>query len=353
MLYKESEICNQPFDTLRIFNDGDCFFCCTGIIKHHIGNIFKQDFSDVWYGKKAVDFRRSLLDRTCNLCDTKKCTSIDIDKSRDLYPPYPKNIEFSYVNTCNLRCMSCRDEEVTGETSEFTNELDKNMDKFIGLCKNAENIWLNEVGEVFASPHCKHLIKAIAQTYPEIKFEFVTNGNLCTKEMLIDLGVIDKIKKITISFHAYHKQLYEKLMRNSNYDKVVDNMKVLSLLKNQNNMDLAIGSVIHSLNFKEIPYLIDFAKKQGIRWSGWRMQNWNSCQMCREIDLYSCWEKSHPDHEEFKKILTSKKVVEYTRNGDVLEPYLNKIQEEELCKNFSYKIKCLLKKLSRTSNSNG
>lgn len=343
MNYSESDGCNQSFDTLRIFNDGECYFCCSRYLKYNIGNIYKHDFKDVWYSKKAVNFRRNIINRTCKFYDSKRCTYFNVEKCRDLYPPYPKNIEFSYVHTCNLKCMSCRD-EATVEIPEFTKELDKHINKFLDICKNAENIWLNEIGEVFASPHCKHLIKAIAQTYPKIKFEFITNGNLCTKEILVDLGIIDKIKKISISFHAYKKELYEKLMRNSNYDKVVENIKVLSTLRKQNKMNLSIGSVIHSLNFREIPYLIDFANQQEIKWSGWRLQNWNSCQMGREIDLYSCWEKLHPDYKEFIKILTSKKVIDYTKNGDTLEPYLNILQEEELSKKFTYKLKHLFKK---------
>ena len=51
------------------------------------------------------------------------------------------------------------------------------------ILKQAEIVSLNGAGEALASKHGKKLIKAIAEKYPDIKFELRTNGILCCKKI--------------------------------------------------------------------------------------------------------------------------------------------------------------------------
>ena len=94
---------------------------------------------------------------------------------------------------------------------------------FLPILKNCEIVSLNGSGEVFASSHCKKLVKAIVEKYPNIKFDIHTNGTLCTNELCDKLGITEKIVSVDISLHSATEKTYNKIMLGSSYKNVIKN----------------------------------------------------------------------------------------------------------------------------------
>ena len=93
--------CKNPYTHLEIQGNGNCYFCCPSFIKNEvpIGNIFEQSFEEVWYGEKATEFRKSVLDGSYSKCDLTLCP-FDAEGfffyEDYLYPPYPKFVALNY-----------------------------------------------------------------------------------------------------------------------------------------------------------------------------------------------------------------------------------------------------------------
>ncbi len=80
---------------------------------------------------------------------------------------------------------------------------------------------------------------------------------------------------------------------------------------------------MHSLNYKEMPAFAKMVKKYNAKAKFWRFRNWETSQMCREIDRYSCWESWHPDYKNFIKVLSK---LKHVGNYILAEPFLRKLQ---------------------------
>ena len=66
--------CIFPFERLNIESNGNVTFCCPSFNNNYfIGNIFTNSFEYMWYSKKAIDFRKSILNGTYKFCNLDIC----------------------------------------------------------------------------------------------------------------------------------------------------------------------------------------------------------------------------------------------------------------------------------------
>ncbi len=69
---KTKKNCGRPFEWAFITVDGFVTPCCRRVNPEVInfGNIFETSLKEIWYSKKAQDFRRSILEDLPNpICD--------------------------------------------------------------------------------------------------------------------------------------------------------------------------------------------------------------------------------------------------------------------------------------------
>ncbi|MBD5404976.1 radical SAM protein [bacterium] len=306
--------CIFPFERIQIELDGDVTFCCTAFNKNYsIGNIFTDEIDDIWYGKKAKEFRKSILDGSYKYCNLNICGNYydeyfgKLNYNEDtLSPPYPNFVYLSYMPSCNVKCKICRD-NIRLETKEETEHFNSIADKIILLCKNAEIIYLNGGGELFTSPHCKQIIKRLKDTYPKIRFFIHTNGLLCDEAHIKEYGLDGKVDIFNISIHAATKKTYESIVRGGHWEQLQKNLKYLSSQK----CKLFLPFVINSLNYKEMPAFVKMAHKLNATPLFWMLRDkgysHSHSQMCKELDKYTCWKASHPDYNDFLKVLNKLK----------------------------------------------
>ncbi len=325
--------CKYPFERVNIEYNGQVTFCCPAFNNEYmLGNIYEDSFEDMWFGEKAQEFRKAVLDgsyKYCNLdfCQEFKEENFSNFEDKDIANiPYPKTVHLSYVWSCNTRCQTCRD-ELYVESNDTTIAYNKISDKIINICKNAELIYLNGSGEVFTSNHLKSLIKSISEKYPNAKFELISNGLLFDEKHVKDFGLEGKLKGANISIHAATKKTYEFIVRGGHWEQLQKNLKYLSELKKQGKIKtLCFNFVFHSLNFKEMPAFVKLANRFGAEAHFWRFRKWHDkTRMLRNYDRYTCWEPDHPDYNEFIKILGKLKGM----SGYVLnEAHFRKLQSE-------------------------
>jgi radical SAM protein with 4Fe4S-binding SPASM domain len=62
--------CNLPYIYTFVQSNGEVF-PCTDKLDYPLGNVYKQNFNDIWNGSKMVEFRKNYLNGVypeCNLC---------------------------------------------------------------------------------------------------------------------------------------------------------------------------------------------------------------------------------------------------------------------------------------------
>ena len=210
--------CPNPYILAEIMPYGYVYPCSCGWIKgYSFGNIFEQSFEEIWNGEKAKEFRQKLYDNDFSLCPG--CQNLEIlaeiqDKEAKLISPPPERILLGLDEVCDVKCIFCR-----GENYKINTDLipkgkeDKLLEILTPWLEHAKYVKTNAVGEVFASKISKDLIKNIADNFPNIKFELITNGIQCTKENIEKLNLVNRISMITVSLHAMKESTYNKIVK--------------------------------------------------------------------------------------------------------------------------------------------
>lgn len=327
--------CSFPFEAISIDPYGNVCTCCPSWINDYfLGNIFGESLVEIWNGKKAQDLRASILDNSYKFCSREYCNYLanndfeaydsDLNVVMDKMPIF---VKLSYDKECNIACRICRD-EVIKNTKEEMEKLDNFFEKFIlPALKDAKIITISAQGDPFGSRHSRKAIKKIVETYPNIKFDFHTNGILCDLNLLERLGVKDKIHKMLISVSAVTPETYGKMVINGEklFSKLKNNLEMIGKLKKEQNFEYYIHFIVSSRNYQEMAQFIDFAESFGAVPCFWEF-NFQCVWSAKNVDeSWAITNKNHPEHAKLLEILKDKRFRKYKMN---ISPVLWNLIEE-------------------------
>lgn len=173
------------------------------------------------------------------------------------------SIEVATSYTCNLNCIMCG-------FRNFTKDIDLSSDKelYFHILNNIkghhlETLTLTTEGEpFFYKKETLEYLKSL--TLNDTKNVFIISNLTLLNEADIDLlkDINDKGVKINImaSVDAITAETYKKIRRNDNFNKVIDNVKLL----NKYGLLNSINYVIMIENLHELDFLYDFYKNINI-----------------------------------------------------------------------------------------
>ena len=300
--------CSQPFNRIEIYENGDVFNCCPPFINYYsIGNIFQNSFDEIWNGEKIKNLRKKILNNDFSICSdlcNHKCQNEENTKAyTDTVQEYPEEISISSDNTCNVRCKICRDKNYHINFNKET--IESEIDNiWIPIFKNAKLLRFGCSGEPFASYKETMIIKKAAEKYPNLKFHFHTNGILTTERKLRELNVLDRIDTITLSLHSASRWTYNKIIRGGKYDKVRQNMKLFSKMKQDgllNNFRMIF--VVYDENYKEMEKFAKLAKKHNATAEFWALRETEGTEISKNFEKHSLTNEKHKNHKDLIKIL--------------------------------------------------
>lgn len=311
--------CPNPYILAEIMPYGNVYPCSCGWIRgYSFGNIFEQSFDEIWNGEKAKDFRQRLYNNDFSLCPG--CQNLEIldeihDDEAKLVSEPPERILLGLDEFCDVKCIFCRGENYKVNPNLIPKDKeDKLIDILSPWLQNAKYVKTNAVGEVFASKISRDLIKNIADKFPNIKFELITNGIQCTKENLEKLNITDRISMMTVSLHAMTEKTYNKIVKGGNYKKVIENLNYLSKLKKEGKIErLELHFTVTSINYKEIPQIINYTRELGanIRLLGLDCSR-DLEELYNKINIQS---SKHPEYNKLVKLVHQK---EFLNSNDVV-----------------------------------
>ena len=263
-------LCKRPFELIEMDLEGNIYFCfprCNNK-STSVGNLYEQTFEEISKNDKAVNFKRDILNSVYSYCDFINCQAPDINLHLEnfniqnlLNVVYPKELRLHIDNICNVKCCICRKDYIVNfkKEKEFREVL---IPRIVNMCKNAEIIFMNGYGEVFFSPLARDLISVLCENYPNLKFDFCTNGLNFTPETISNYNLNGKIQNVSISMHAIREKTYKKIVIGGNFFKLQQNIKYL---KQQVDCKIiksaALNFVVNKYNYKEMKDFLKFAIK--------------------------------------------------------------------------------------------
>ena len=318
---EKKSFCTRPFEEIEIHHTGEVYTCCPNWSNFYsIGNIYKDSFENVWNSQKAIELRTRILNNDYSLCDCERCLYLKQNNFLSAYQTdckpkmteYPLIVKFVYDKECNIACKICR-EKIKRLSNEDLEILNSKIDTFfLPLLQSAKILIINSYGDPFGSRHSRLLIKKAAEKYPDLKFDFHTNGILCNERLFKNLGITpDRIEKVRISIHAASALTYAKTVPNGlfYFSKIVNNLKYLQKLKQESFFQVYIHFVVTADNYKDIPKFLELAEKVDASPRFWEYREEN-CDYQNKENLFVC-DKSHPKHKELIKVLKHPLVKKY------------------------------------------
>lgn len=315
---EDIKVCPLPWSYCEISHNNNVYPCCSAYCKGFFyGNIKEQSFDEIWNGEKANFFRNEMLSGNYLLCDLNTCNSPARESIKSIKEKYydetgkikyPKSIKLSDTLECNAACITCRDNIINNIGK---NEIERN--RIMQIIKDIEYLYISGSGDAFGSNYHRNLLKQVAEENKSIKFGICTNGILMTKEMCRDLGILNRIKLVSISLPGATKETYDKIVKFGNFDKVMENLKWIS---QDNSIDEKIFNfVIHQINYKEIPEFIELGKKYNFNMKFSYYRYWGTAYGTN-YDEAAVWQPNNPEHQEFLKILNQDIVRQNKRYFD-------------------------------------
>ncbi len=330
-----NKYCKRPFEEIEIHAGGEVYTCCPNWNKYYsIGNIYKDTIEEVWNSEKAQELRKRVMNNDYSLCDQNGCIycsqSLFMTNYNTVCEPimkdYPLVVKFCYDYECNIACSICR-KEITRLSNEELKILNSKIDTFfLPILKSAKFLIINSAGDPFGSRHSRLVIQKAAKEYPDLQFDFHTNGILCDERNLKKLNITpEKIAKFRISIHAATAKTYAKLIPHGEkyFRKIMENLEYLKKIRQKHYFKIYIHFVVTKYNYKEMPDFVRLAKSYNATACFWEFRHEN-CSYHNTDDL-NVTDPSHPLHQDFLKVIKDPIMLTFNENlSPVILDLINK-----------------------------
>lgn len=182
-------------------------------------------------------------------------------KQKQILNSYPRRLVFELTNACNLNCVMCGRNSAEFKPTVFNFEW---TEYFNSVVENVEEVTLMGWGEPTVHPEFK---KFLHWAYEKgIRKYFCTNG--MKLDTLIDDIFATETDVIGISLDGADKRTNDRIRRGADFDKIISNIEKIAQIKSERNLNYPYMNFVLTAmksNFKQIPEMIQLAKKIGVQ----------------------------------------------------------------------------------------
>ena len=260
------KVCSRAINFLQIMNAEGDVRICSWRRNNIIGNLLKQDMSEILHGEKAEAIRKSLSEGDYSHCDKDNCPYLANGKMEEILidietiPDYPTELHLGYEGVCNYSCTCCSSHQHMEDTRNHNyniqyEELEKRLEK---IMPHVRTLAANGRGELFASKRILKLLQTWKPLAPaeEIQVVLETNGSMFDEmhwKQIENLGQYHLSVEITVM--SFNERIYQHLSGTKlPIKKIEDNLLFVKGLREKgiiNRFELA--TVLQEENFREMP----------------------------------------------------------------------------------------------------
>ena len=273
---KDRHICYLPFIRLNIKKHDGLFPCCLHWIenKSRVEEYREPDvnkFDTYFQSEKAREFRKKILNHDFSHClncpnfiqrderffTAKNCVDhfgeygqkiVDAFETGDFSEPYPYRFEVAYDISCNLSCITCRDDVIT--KVDIPKEFN---DKVIEYAKHCHSLNIAGDGEALFSKNYMSILSSDLSGHELKEIMLMTNAILLPKQWSkIHPNTRKLIKSIKISIDASSKELFETIRKGAKWEMLLESLEFLKNLHDTEGIQLETTYTISKYNYKDI-----------------------------------------------------------------------------------------------------
>jgi len=289
--------CSKPFDTVLIDKAGSCYACeCTAWLPQSIGNLQVRPLADILDSDIRKHLKESVSDGTYRYCNEHRCPYIKDMSPKSKTTNDIKHIRLGIDDSCNLRCPSCRKGLIFHKEGRAYNlgiKLADRINEWLYNYNNPINVHIGSDGDPFASHVYRHFMKH-TPVRENIKYSLLTNGLMLRDFHTSIPHVINSMAKLGVSIDGASSGTYEKLRLGGKWDKIMDALDFISVLKQEHNFEFNLHMVVQQENWHEMESMLDLAHRHNVdRVYFNKIEDWNT-----DIDFNS---QTFMESEEFKE----------------------------------------------------
>jgi MoaA/NifB/PqqE/SkfB family radical SAM enzyme len=207
-------------------------------------------------------------------------------KTRSFIPPI---LDLEPNSRCNFRCIMCQ----VSEWEKGKRADDLTYDDFVAFMEKHPyftEIKLHGMGEPLMHKHYMDMVQYLTER--DVWVRTTVNGSLLhlrdNYRRLIDAG----IGEVQTSFDGATKEVFEEIRRNSNFERVVDNLTLLNAYANgKDRLYTRMWVLVQQRNRHQLFEFVELAKKMGFRrltfsisLNDWGQEDWHTKN--RELQAY-------------------------------------------------------------------
>lgn len=267
--------CYAPFVSLYLDVHGNVLACCQNTT-HRLGSIRYDRLIDIWRGEAAERLRAALRDddfgQGCHFCrwqgeagdNTDTFAAVfDHIRADSTAPDWPKRLEFSLSNTCNLECVMCR--------GEFSSAIRSRREHLPPLVSPYDDGFFDEVvdflphlaearffgGEPFLARESFRIWDLMIDLGLEVPCSVTTNGTVLTpavERVLEHLQV-----SLGVSIDGTTKETVESIRKNASFEQIMANLRRFREYARDRGTRLDLTFCLMTRNWKEFGDYLAFA----------------------------------------------------------------------------------------------
>ena len=272
--------CYAPFTSLYLNTHGDVLACCQNT-QHVLGNLAEQRLGDIWHGRRTRELRAALVDydlhHGCRFC----AWQLDDANHEMVYarrydlvgvqedPEWPRRLELSLSNTCNLECVMCNGEWSSRIRSRregrpplpkaYHDEFFEDLEAFLPHLE--EVMFLG--GEPLLAAESLRVMEMLVEGGHRPRCYVTTNGTQWSPRLETLLARLPV--SIAVSLDGVSRETVEAVRVGASYDELMTNLDRFRAVTDANGMDLNFTFCLMSRNWHEFADYLRFADEWDAR----------------------------------------------------------------------------------------
>ncbi len=271
----QKRLCYAPFKSLYFGHHGKVIACCYNRT-YILGEYPTMSIREIWEGEKAEQLRDYIknndLTLGCLNCETQLLAgNFDAVKSKqyDLNKlnanNYPSVMEFELSNTCNLECEMCsgdfssliraKREKLPPIKDAYDAEFVNQLEEFIPYLEKINFYG----GEPFLIEIYYDIWERVKKLNPSLLLSVQTNGTVLNNRVK---RIMESTNfHLNISLDSLQKENYERIRKNADFDRVMENISYFYDYCKSRNTFFGISVCAMQQNWQEIPDFITYCNK--------------------------------------------------------------------------------------------
>lgn len=271
--------CFAPFSSMYLDQFGDVRACC----QHTdvpLGNVQHDSLVDIWHGRVTAELRDAVrvgdLTKGCAFCqwqtsegsdDVAYARNFDLLATPDPKPAWPRQLEFSISNTCNLRCEMCN-----GDFSSAIRSQREHRAPLPNVYPESFFAELREVlphvsqinvlgGEPFLSQESMRVLEIVAEVNPAMKVTIATNATIWNRRVS---DLVERLQpNVVISLDGITAGTFEGIRIGADFDRVMENLDRFDDAARRHGTEVSLAHCLMRSNWWEFADFLAFAERRG------------------------------------------------------------------------------------------